>query len=278
LRSRPRYEMPPVPDRGAARAPGGVPEPAGGDRAAGEDQLAPLNEPSGAAGATPDAAARPESPAEPFTDESLPLFPPGPLDHAAIAPTSLRLACGARRAARARALDAQGRSIDTAFRCSWQLLGGVGRLEPESADTPEVVVVATDAPCAGTLRLRVEVDGPPRRHCDAEAPILVIDQLGPARSGEGIPAPTLVEDPGAPWRSRWLDERWEVNAAHRDYRACAEKPTHKLRYLAALFAKEIVLRSSGDPRLEQPLEQLVEVFSYADLRLVRSPQRKLKGE
>ena len=61
-----------------------------------------------------------------------------------------------------------------------------------------------------------------------------------------------------------------------DFRAVAEKPAHKLRYLAALFAKEIVLRSSGDPRLERPLEQLVEVFSYADLRLVRGGRRKGK--
>lgn len=282
LRSRPRYEMPPVPDRGAARAPGGTPEAAGPDPLTVDGQFAP-DHPSpddahAAPGAVADTAAEPEGSDGPFSDESLPLFPPGPLDHAVIAPARLRLACGARRTARAHALDAQGRPIDTPFRCRWQLTGDVGHLEPENGDTPEIAVIGADAPGEGVLRLHVEVDGPPQRHCDIEAPVLVVDQLGSARSGEGIPAPTLVEDPGASWRSRWLVDRWEVNTAHRDYRACAEKPTHKLRYLAALFAKEIVLRSSGDPRLEKPLEQLVEVFSYADLRLVRSPQRRIKGE
>jgi hypothetical protein len=265
LRSRPRYELPPVADRPAERAPGGEPQPT---RAADADQDAVAGLP-------------PPEPGEPRTeilyhDDSLPLFPPGPLDHAAIAPASLRLPCGGRRTATARALDRDGRPIADAFRCRWQLEPpGTGRLEPASADTPEVAVVGADAPVEGRLHLRVEVEG---RRCDAEAAVTVVDQVGPSRSGEGIPAPTLLEDPGAPWRSRWHDDRWEVNAAHRDFRAVADKPAHKLRYLAALFAKEIVLRSSNDPRLEKPLEQLVEVFSYADLRLVRGGRKKGKGE
>lgn len=277
LRSRPRYEMPPVAERGGERAPGGVPEPATDAADAIGDQPVPVgDQPAGAPGADEPLAGSADD--QPFQDESLPLFPPGPLDHAAIAPAQLRLPCGGKRRVQARALDADGRPIDGPWRCHWSLAPSIGRLEPESADTPEITVVGADAPVDGVLHLRVEADGPPLRRCDAEAQVAVVDQLGPARSGEGIPAPTLVEDPGAAWRSRWLDERWEVNSAHRDYRACAEKPAHKLRYLAALFAKEIVLRSSGDPRLDRPLEQLVEVFSYADLRLVRSPQKRVKGD
>ena len=265
LRSRPRYELPPVADRPAERAPGGEPQPS---RVADADEDAAPGLPATESGESRDETL--------YHDDSLPLFPPGPLDHAAIAPASLRLPCGGRRAATARALDLDGRPIVGAFRCRWQLEPpGTGRLEPETADTPEVVVVGADAPVEGRLHLRVEVEG---RRCDAEATINVVDQLGPSRSGEGIPAPTLIEDPGAPWRSRWHDDRWEVNAAHRDFRAVADKPAHKLRYLAALFAKEIVLRSSNDPRLDKPLEQLVEVFSYADLRLVRGGRKKGKTE
>ena len=40
-----------------------------------------------------------------------------------------------------------------------------------------------------------------------------------------------------------------------------------------LFAKEVVLRSSQDPRLERPLEQLVEVAAYADRNLARRRSR-----
>jgi len=45
-----------------------------------------------------------------------------------------------------------------------------------------------------------------------------------------------------------------------------------------LFAKEMVLRSGGDPRFEAPLEQLVEVAAYADRRLAASRGRRRKGE
>jgi hypothetical protein len=62
-----------------------------------------------------------------------------------------------------------------------------------------------------------------------------------------------------------------VNSGHPDFRAAAAKPATKLRYLALLFAKEIVLRSSQDPRLEAPLEQLVEVAAYADRKISERP-------
>ena len=64
-----------------------------------------------------------------------------------------------------------------------------------------------------------------------------------------------------------LDGKWQVNSGHREYRAIAEQTTLKLRYLAMLFAKEVVLRSHQDPRLGDPLEQLVEVAAYADRNL-----------
>jgi hypothetical protein len=46
-----------------------------------------------------------------------------------------------------------------------------------------------------------------------------------------------------------------------------------LRYLAMLFAKEVVLRSTLDPRLERPLEQLVEIAAYADRNLAARGRR-----
>ena len=55
-----------------------------------------------------------------------------------------------------------------------------------------------------------------------------------------------------------------MNSGHRDDRLLSGKAVVKLRYLALLFAKEVVLRSSSDPRLSDPLEQLVEVAAYAD--------------
>ena len=50
----------------------------------------------------------------------------------------------------------------------------------------------------------------------------------------------------------------------------AEQPALKLRYLAMLFAKEVVLQSHQDPRAELALEQLVEVAAYADRNLAET--------
>jgi hypothetical protein len=110
----------------------------------------------------------------------------------------------------------------------------------------------------------------------AEARVEVVDELAAGRD-EGIPEPELVDSPGAAWRSRIVDGRWQVNSGHAEYRGIADRPALKLRYLALLFAKEVVLRSAGDPRLEAPLEQLVEIAAYADRRLAAARAGRRKG-
>ena len=108
----------------------------------------------------------------------------------------------------------------------------------------------------------------------AEVAVAVLREIPSGQGSEGIPEPELVHEPGAPWRSRMLDGRWQVNTGHREFRAVAERPALKLRYLAMLFAKEVVVRSHQDPRFERPLEQLVEIVAYADRRLSRRGRRK----
>ena len=55
-------------------------------------------------------------------------------------------------------------------------------------------------------------------------------------------------------------------------RSC-DRPQLKLRYLAMLFAKEVVLRSHQDPRFIEPLEQMVEVAAFAGRNLANRGQR-----
>ena len=50
---------------------------------------------------------------------------------------------------------------------------------------------------------------------------------------------------GAPWRSRLLADRWQVNSAHPEYQAIRDSPTLKQRYLALL---EGILRAGSDHR------------------------------
>jgi hypothetical protein len=110
-----------------------------------------------------------------------------------------------------------------------------------------------------------------------EIPVSVTDDI-PGRSNEGVPDPELVDAPGERWRSRLLEGRWQVNSGHADFRAVEDRPALKLRYLAMLFAKEVVANDHGDPRFVEPLEQLVEVAAYADRRLARRGRRGVRDE
>jgi Histidine kinase-, DNA gyrase B-, and HSP90-like ATPase len=255
FRHRPRYAALPVEERDEAEAAGieatrGMPAPA-------PEPLPPepLPEPELAAPA-------------PF------LFPPGPLAEVRILPSLVRLECGGERRARALAVDAAGRPVEEVLAYAWRLTEGVGALASEDDASPAVTVRAGDRPGKGSLAVVCRSGSVEVRD---EARVEVVEQLATGRD-EGIPEPELLDLPGAPWRSRVADGRWQVNSGHPEYRAIADRPQLKLRYLALLFAKEVVLRSSGDPRFEAPLEQLVEVAAYADRRLAVSRGRRRKGE
>ena len=109
--------------------------------------------------------------------------------------------------------------------------------------------------------------------------MLVLEEIERRRSDEGVPDPEFVHAPAGQWRSRMLGGHWQVNSGHPEYRTITDRPALKLRYLAMLFAKEIVVRSHQDPRLEMPLEQLVEVAAYADRNVAagRGGRRSRRG-
>jgi hypothetical protein len=254
FRHRPRYAALPVEERddgGAAGvetnqgAPAQAPEPLA---------ETPLSEPE-------------VQPPAPF------LFPPGPLAEVKILPSLIRLECGTERHARALAVDVSGRPVEEVLAYAWRLSEGVGELLMEDDASPAVTVRAGDRPGKGSLAVVCRSGAV---ETGAEARVEVVEQLAAGRE-EGIPEPELLDLPGAPWRSRVADGRWQVNSGHPEYRAIADRPPLKLRYLALLFAKEVVLRSSGDPRFEAPLEQLVEVAAYADRRLSASRGRRRRG-
>ena len=85
--------------------------------------------------------------------------------------------------------------------------------------------------------------------------MVVADRPEPSADlAAGVPEPELVDDSGARWRSRFDGQRWQVNASHEDYIALRGEPRTRLRYLLALFAKEVALprarraRQRGGPR------------------------------
>lgn len=265
FRQQPRYTLLPVASDGAAEGPGAGPGAATGESVPpasaappppGEpsDELsAEGEEPEEATAGTPETAEIP--------------FEPGPLVDVSITPAPVRLYPGAGRRVRARGLDERGRPARGPVTYHWRVAGEGITLSDVVDGEPAATVRAGGE--SGVGRLEVVASAVDGRRAAAAAEVVVRDDPGPGRSHEGIPEPELVDFPGAAWRSRMLGQRWQVNSAHPEYRAIRHSPTLKLRYLALLFAKEVVLRSSQDPRLEAPLEQLVEIASFADRNLGR---------
>jgi hypothetical protein len=202
------------------------------------------------------------------------LFPPGPLAAVEIRPSRLLIECGGAKLARALATDSGGRAIPTGVDYRWELSEPIGVLHAVDQNPAKVQVVAGERPATGALSVLARAGD---RDVRSSVPVEVLEDFGAGPSDEGIPEPELVDHRGAPWRSRIFEGRWQVNTGHRDYQAIADRPTLKLRYLALLFAKEVVLRSSQDPRLEDPLEQLAEIVAYADRRLTDRRGARKKG-
>lgn len=280
FRDQPRYTLLPVQGGGAtgegpgaggaAGAPGEVPDGivdrGGDDGAEVPPPGVPVDGRGAARTAAPDAAERDEPLPSPRLDAELP-FPPGPLESVAVSPDPVRLYLGATRRVRARAADGRGRPAAGPISYHWRLMGDAATFAEVVDGEPEATLQAGHA--AGTAALAVVARSLDGRQATATVEVVVRDEVGPGRSEEGIPEPELVDVPGTAWRSRILDGRWQVNGAHPEYRAIRDSPGLKLRYLALLFAKEVVLRSSQDPRLAAPLEQLVEIAAYADRNLAK---------
>jgi hypothetical protein len=203
------------------------------------------------------------------------LFPLGQLAEVRIIPSQLRIEQRGTRRARAQAFDERGRAIRPSatvdVQYAWELWGQIGSLS-EIPDQPhQVLLTAAEHPTEGILSVHASSGG---NEASAVIPVEVVEMLPAGPSDEGIPEPELVDQPGAPWRSRILEGRWQVNTGHPDYKANSTRPALKLRYLAFLFAKEVVLRSSQDPRLENPLEQIVEIACFADRKITERQSRR----
>jgi hypothetical protein len=102
----------------------------------------------------------------------------------------------------------------------------------------------------------------------ASATVSIVEASEPEAGAKlGIPRPELLDEPGAGWRSRFLGQRWQVNAGHEDFAALAGDARARLRYLLTLLAKEIVSRTHGGPGADQALEGLVEILAHTERNL-----------
>jgi len=193
----------------------------------------------------------------------------GPLHSVRIAPASCVLPVGTSRTFRAVARDRSNRAIDSGVRFRWQLVEGDGALTNDDGEI--ATFTAAGEPALVRLGLTATQGD---TVCEAEALVTVTDSLlpdarEPSASRQGLPGYTFERAPGKLWRSRYDAEQnvIVVNNGHRDFVYASRSKALKLRYVARLYAKELVLHNFPGETPERLLERLIELSLYTEENL-----------
>ena len=195
---------------------------------------------------------------------------PGVLYRVDIRPAKATVGVGQEQSLRASARDKARREIDYGVDFEWTVAEGAGRLDPDSGEI--VTVHAPAEPELGVVRVIARQDD---AEVESRTLITTTAELLPhhesaARSGSrGLPGYTYSYEASALWRSKYSasEALITINSAHPDFVHAARTQTAKLRYVARLFAKEIVLANfPGDTR-EELLERMIELTLYMDENL-----------
>ncbi len=195
---------------------------------------------------------------------------PGALHRVDIRPAKATVGVGQEQALRASVRDKSRREIDYGVDLQWTVAEGAGSLDATSGEF--VIFHAPDEPELGVVRVIARQDDV---EVESEALITTTAELLPrhestARSGsKGLPGYTYSYQAGALWRSRYSasEALITINSAHPDFVHAARTQTSKLRYVARLFAKEIVLTNFPGDTHEELLERMIELTLYMDENL-----------
>lgn len=195
---------------------------------------------------------------------------PGPLYRVDIRPAKATVGVGREQSLHASARDKNRREIDYGVDFNWTVAEGAGRLDTTSGEL--VSFLAPEEPELGRVHVTARQG---EVQVEAEALITTTAELlsrhdSAVRSGaRGLPGYTYSYQAGELWRSRYSasEALITINSAHPDFVHAARTQTSKLRYVARLFAKEIVLANfPGDSR-EELLERMIELTLYMDENL-----------
>ncbi len=193
----------------------------------------------------------------------------GPLHSVRISPASSVVRVGETRTLRALARDRSGHSIESDVLFNWRIVNGGGTFSSSAGEFTNYV--APEEP--GLVRVAVSATQE-QTVCEAEGLLTIVDSLIPEfrerpDTRHGLPGYTFEHAPGQLWRSRFDTEQnlIVVNSGHRDFIFAARTKSLKLKYIARLFAKEMVCRNF--PGLPAPLllERLIELSLYTEEHL-----------
>lgn len=193
----------------------------------------------------------------------------GPLFSVKISPASSVLPVGGTRNFRAVSRDKSRRVVEANLTHHWSITEGEGQLENAGSE-----IITFHAPAEpGLTKLSLFVTQGDVR-CEAEALVtstesLVPESKTPAAGKQGIPGYTYQKAPGELWRSRYDAEQNVVviNNGHRDFVYASRNKALKVRYIARLFSKELVLRNFVGTSADQLLERLIELTLYTEENL-----------
>jgi hypothetical protein len=195
---------------------------------------------------------------------------PGALYGAVVSPASAVVRVGQEKAFRCIPRDKSRRIIERDVAIRWRLREGEGAL---SAEEGEIVTFTAPVQPGLTMIEASAMQG--GFTCTAEAVVTVTQSLlereegEPGPRGKGLPGYTFFRAPGELWRSRF-DEKNNlvvINNGHRDYVFASQRHARKLKYIARLFAKELVLSNFPGFERHQMLERMVELSLYVEEHL-----------
>ena len=86
---------------------------------------------------------------------------------------------------------------------------------------------------------------------------------------QGLPGYTFKKASGELWRSQYHEEQnvIVINNGHRDFVFASKNKTLKIRYIARLFAKELVCKNFKGTPADELLERMIELTLYMEENL-----------
>ena len=182
-------------------------------------------------------------------------------------PASCAVQLGTTKILKANLRDKSRRTVTQDINLIWSIIEGDGLLSDTTGE--EVTFTPGDEP--GLVRIQL-IAQQHKIRCTGEALITVTESDVPeliksmGDTQRGLPGYTFETAAGELWRARYNEEENLViiNDGHRDFIYASRQNARKLRYIARLFAKELVIRSFPELPPEQMLERMIELSLYTE--------------
>ncbi len=198
---------------------------------------------------------------------------PGALYSAIISPSPVIIGTGDKKTLKIIARDKSKRQLDSGYTVQWFVEEGEG-----SIDNPEKEFVEFTAPEEPGIISIGAIISQDDKECLAECIVTVTKDLiekdktqssSDGSSKKGLPGYTFQKAAGELWRSRFesANSLIIINNGHADFIYASKSRTRKLKYIAKLFTKELVLSNFPEVSREDLMERMIELQMYMEENL-----------